>query len=836
MLPPPNNNPAFGTPIDPAWTRSDKDGVGTAANALSNLWFTVAKGVVTEVYYPTIDLPQIRDLQYLSTDGATFFHDERRNFDNVHQNLAAGALGYTITNTSQPTPGGQVYRIIKQVISASESPCLLIHTTLDVPAPLRGNLKLFALLAPHLDGSGLQNSGWIAQSPFGKVLVAQSQHGRGTWLAMAATVRFLQCSCGIVGVTDGWQDLNGSAVPGNRPFVMDWSFDSVLNSNIALTGQLDVSTANEFVLGLAFGETLNSAVQRLWQGLSYPFQLTPADPPDRENHRKSFLDGWSAAQAGAIVPAALVTGDNNQLYFTSRAILMAHEDKTYDGALIASLSIPWGDSSNDANMGYHLVWTRDMCNSATALLASGEKATALRALVFLATVQRDDGAFYQNFYVDGSPHWTGVQLDEIAFPIMLAWRLDHEGGLQNFDPYPMVRRAAIALSINGPMTQQERWEENEGYSPSTLAACIAAMTCAANFASKNGEAALATFFTDYADFLESHLEVWTVANTGQFLPNVRHFVRILPTFVKGDRSRTGPLNVPAEPASDGDPNVAVVTVGNHPPDGLQIAARDLIDPGFLELVRYGVRAADDPLVVDSLRVVDAQGAGVRVDFTGPHSGPGWHRYNLDGYGNAADGGPFNGAGRGGTWPLLTGERGHYALAAGNDARPFLRAMENFSEAGLLTEQLWDLPDLPAAHMQYGYPSGAAMPLAWAHAEYIKLVRSVSKGEVFDLMPDVASRYRDSPRRGIRLEIWNFYRQIDTIARSVVLRIIFPWRFRLHCSSDGWATTRDIDATSLAAGLFHVDLQPLTQPGAWVFTFFWLDLQQWQQVDYRVAVA
>ena len=237
---PQSNNPAFGSPLAPKWTRSDKDGVGTAASQ-STLWFTIAKGVVTEVYYPTIDMPQIRDLQYFATDGATFFHDERRGCENVHESLAPDALGYRITNTSHPTPGGQTYQIIKQVISAPSAPCLLVHTRLDVPRPLRQNLKLYALLAPHLEGSGYHNSGWTADTPSGKMLVAQSQHGRRTWLAMAATVPFLQCSCGIVGVTDGWQDLNGNDVPGNRPFIMDWSFDSAIDSNIALTGQLDIS-------------------------------------------------------------------------------------------------------------------------------------------------------------------------------------------------------------------------------------------------------------------------------------------------------------------------------------------------------------------------------------------------------------------------------------------------------------------------------------------------------------------------------------------------------------------------------------------------------------------
>ncbi|HVT89407.1 MAG TPA: glycoside hydrolase family 15 protein [Tepidisphaeraceae bacterium] len=828
-------NPAFGQPTAPKWTRSDKDGIGTAMSSASTLWFTIAKGAVTEVYYPTIDLPQIRDLQYLATDGATFFHDERRGFDNVHELLSPNALGYRITNNSHPTPGGQTYQIIKQVISAPSSPCLLVQTKLNVPAPLRQELKLYALLAPHMDGSGNHNSCWVASTPFGKILVAQSNQQGGTWLAMAATVPFLQCSCGIVGVTDGWQDLNGGSVPGNQPFIMDWTFDSAINSNVALTGQLDISSTDEFVLGLAFGETMNSAVQRVRQALSLPFQLGPADPPSQYNHLGEFLAGWDKAQSGIVAPRAGVTGDGDKLYRMSRGVLMAHEDKIYDGALIASLSIPWGEYSDDADFGYHLVWTRDMCNSASALLASGNKDTPLRALIFLATVQREDGAFYQNFRVDGTAYRTNIQLDEIAFPIMLAWRVDNAGALQNFDPYPMVRRAAAALILNGPMTQQERWEENEGYSPSTLAATIAAMICAASFATKRGDAALAGFFNDYADFLESHLEQWTVAGDCQFLPNVRHYIRILPTSVKGDPGRVGPLNVPAAPATDGDPNQASVMIGNR--YGLQIAAKNLLDPGFLELVRYGIRAANDPLMVDSLRAVDSAGANIKVDFTNPasRSGSDWHRYNEDGYGNYADGRPFDGSGRGGTWPLLAGERGHYELAAGHDPLPYIRAMEKFADGpGLISEQLWDLPDLPTAHMKLSYPSGAAMPLAWAHAEYIKLVRSATDKSVYDLIPDVANRYLAAHPRST-LEIWNFYRQIDAIDRSATLRIVLPWAFELHWSADGWIHTNDTRATSPITGLFFADVPPLRRSGSLIFTFFWTELQQWQQLNYAVNV-
>ncbi len=667
-------------------------------------------------------------------------------------------------------------------------------------------------------------------------MVARSERGRGTWLAMAATVPFVQCSCGIVGVTDGWQDLNGSSLPGNEPFVMDWSFDSAVDSNIALTAQIDLTRGDDFVLGLAFGETLNSAVERVRMSLSLPFQRNPGDPPEQYNHLEEFLGGWERAQEGLILPGNGVTGDNDRLFRMSRSILMAHEDKTYGGALIAALSIPWGGFRDDGDFGYHLVWTRDMCHSASALLASGDHVSPLRALVFLATVQCEDGSFYQNFQVDGDPHWRGIQLDEIAFPIILAWRLREAGALENFDPYPMVRRAATALMINGPMTYQERWEECEGYSPSTLAASIAGLVCAASFASTHGDVSLARFLIEYADFLESHLERWTVASDCRVLPGVRHFIRILPTNVKGDPSRRGPANVPATPQSDGDPNNATVTIANR--GGLKIAAKDLLDAGFLELVRYGIRAPNDPLIIDSLRAIDCPASEIMVSFDqeSGRAGKGWRRYNEDGYGNHVDGGPFDGTGRGGAWPLLTGERGHYELAAGRTARPFVRAIENFAESpGLISEQLWDLPDLPSAHLDFGHPTGSAMPLAWAHAEYIKLVRSAADGGVFDLIPEVAARYLTS-HTSIDVEVWNFFRQIDTISQSATLRILLDSPFALHWSIDDWAHTNDSVALSPGPGIYYVDVPALSRQGRISFTFFWTQMSGWQRIDYVVEVA
>jgi glucoamylase len=266
----------------------------------------------------------------------------------------------------------------------------------------------------------------------------------------------------------------------------------------------------------------------------------------------------------------------------------------------------------------------------------------------------------------------------------------------------------------GPVTQQDRWEEAAGFSPSTLAINIAGLICAAELLAAGGDHETADFVREYADFLESHVEAWTVTTEGTLLPGVaRHYIRV-------------------NPNADGqeDPNAGTVILTNQPPGGpFEYPAKDIVDPGFLELVRYGVRDAQDPIIVDSLRVVDAV---LKVDLP---QGPAWRRYNHDGYGQLADGSSFKGWGIGRPWPLLTGERAHYELAAGRDAHPYVRALQGFAVGiGLISEQVWDEPAIPEKLLAPGGPTGAAIPLAWAHAEYIKLVRSVADGCV---LPDRA---------------------------------------------------------------------------------------------------
>ena len=792
-----NDPRASGAPgIEPRWTHSAKDVVGTAYSTASPVWFTASGGVLSEVYFPTIDRPQIRDLQYLVTDGKTFFHDVHRDQDSSIEYLTERGLGVRITNADRD---GR-YRVVMEVISDPHQPCVLLDTRLEGDADLLRRLRLFVLLSPHLNVGGWGNSANVARMAGYEFLTA---HKDGTWLALGANVPFAHRSCGYVGKTDGWQDLS-------QNFKLDWEFASAPDGNVALTAEIDLPEDRHFTLGLAFGNSLHRAVTCLYQSLGVPFA----------QHSARFIEQWSRACVH-MYPLEQWTGDGGHLCHRSRELLLAHEDKRFPGALIASLSIPWGEVKGDEDLGgYHLVWTRDMVNSATGLLAGGDLATPLRALIYLACSQRPDGGFPQNFWIDGTPYWSGIQLDEVAFPIMLAYRLAQSGAAMGaFDPYPMVLAAARYLIYEGPITPQERWEENSGYSPSTLASNIAALVCAAHLAKERGDAATAEFLLDYADFLESHIERWTVTGQGFIVPGIkRHYVRINPAD-------------PAAGTSNEDPDHAMVTIHNRAPGELyQFPAAEIVDAGFLELVRYGIRRPGGPLIEDSLRVIDAV---LKTSFP---AGPCWRRYTHDGYGQRDDGGPFDGWGVGRPWPLLTGERGHYELAAGRDVSPYLRAIENFATATqLLPEQIWDRPDLPAALMYFGKPTGAAMPLMWAHAEYLKLLRSAADGVVFDLIPEVAERYRaGKPRAAI--EVWKRNRQIQSVAPPCRLRVQCDEPFMLHWTKDEWHHAHDSHSQHTAVGLDFVDIDITASDRAPVrFTFYWESRQKWEGRDYAVEL-
>jgi len=797
------DGPAFGAPgMEPRWTSSVKDAVGTAYSGSSRLWFTTSHGIVNEIYHPTIDHPQVRDMEFLITDGESFMHEEKRDLDSTFESLDAETLGVRYINQDR---GGR-YTLTKEIICDPHHSVLLMHGRLEAAEDLLSRLKVYALLAPHLDCGGAGNNGRAVDVAGYKVLAAW----RNGWsLAMGASCGFSRVSCGYVGSSDGWRDLKDN-------FKMDWEFGSALNGNIALMGELDLDCARnkggegavQFVVAIGMGDTLHTAMQKTVSALVHPFA----------EHRQRFIEQWHRAANPEWL--AEKSEDGGVLMRASHNILLAHEDKTYSGAFVASASIPWGNAKGDDDLGgYHLVWTRDMVQTATALLACGRAETARRALVYLACTQQPDGGFAQNFWVDGQPYWSGLQLDEVAFPVILAWRLWKADGLADMDIVPFVERAAGFLARNAPITHQERWEENPGYSPSTLATVITALVCAAEILrSRGGE--LPDFLEEFADWIEEHLEDWTVTNEGVLDPDVkRHYMRIRPP-EKGEAYWCETCGR------------ETIHINNRPPGTRDtFEAREIIDGGFLELVRYGVRRADDPLMMDSLKVLDAV---LKRDLP---QGPGWQRYNWDGYGDTLDGGPFKAWGQGHVWPLLTGERAHYELAAGHDIAQLIATYERFASPGhMMPEQVWDQPDLPQRSLKLGEPAGSACPLVWAHAEYLKLLRSAKDGKVFDRVDPVYERYstpegRNQLRRG--LEIFSLRRPIQKLQPEDTLRIMDGQRFEVVWSADGWKTTQTTPSRGLGSAGWAADIQPAAPSGQILFTLHWPDPNRW--LGYNVTV-
>jgi glucoamylase len=483
------------------------------------------------------------------------------------------------------------------------------------------------------------------------------------------------------------------------------------------------------------------------------------------------------------------------------------------------MSIPWGETKDDKDLGgYHLVWTRDLVQSASALLATGQFGTPLRALIWLAAIQGTDGRFPQNSWIDGRAFWPGVQLDEIAAPILLAWRLRREGvALGQFDPRVMIMRATAYLIQQGPVTAQERWEENAGYSPSTLATVIAGLVCAGDFAKQQGDSCTGDFILQYADWLAAHIEEWTVTSTGELVEGFpRHYIRINPTD-------------PEEPDPHADPNTTVLAVANggglHP-------ARNIVGGDFIQLVRLGIRAASDPIVRDSIAVADHV---LKVDMP---QGPGWHRYNYDGYGQKNDGSAFDGTGVGRPWPLLTGERGHYELAHGNDPKSFISTMERFAnEGGMISEQLWDAEDQPKKELRCGQPTGAAMPLCWSHAEYLSLVRSTHDGVCFDRVEPAYQRYVVDAAKHTH-EMWSYQHSIRWMPAGQILRLIIAADASITWSADDWASTNQTNAIALSAlNLWFADLPTEACPEGTViqFAFSWQATQRGEGRNHSVMV-
>ncbi|NOZ67607.1 MAG: glucan 1,4-alpha-glucosidase [Alphaproteobacteria bacterium] len=749
---------APGAPGQPSvWAYAGKTGIGTAytpydtpSDQRSKVWFSVAEGILTETMYGLIHEAQIKDMQFL-IKGEGYLDTEKDDtistIDYLYKDEAGRplSLAYRIINRDRDGK----YEIEKHIFTDPARNVLFLRVIFRA---LKGGITPYLILNPHMANTG---SGDHAAVGANALYASEGD----VFLTMKSSGAFVKSSAGFVGISDGLTDLRDNGQ-------MDWTYDTTgqAGGNVALTAELSPLASGEvtYDFTIGFGQTAKGSAQAADQSLATGYDAILAH----------YNKGWQGYLAGLSALPQMVgtTTDGGKLLYTSAMVLKAQEDKTYPGALIASLSNPWGEtvSAEESATGYKAVWPRDFYQCAMAFLALGDHETPLKAFEYLKKVQVTDktpgnkgatGWFLQKTHVDGVLEWVGVQLDQTAMPIMLGWKL-HEAGILSDEQMvkwyrEMLKPAADFLVRGGevnvdwnkwqvipPLTQQERWEEQTGYSPSTTAAIIAGLVSAADMARLAGDEAGATLYLKTADDYAAKIEPRMFTTAGVY-GNDRYFLRITAN---------------ENPNDDG-----VVTKNNG---RAAMKEQKILDGGFLELVRYGVRRADDGAILDTLPEFDDQTRAdafrVKYDFT--FAGvegkfPGWRRYGNDGYGEDADDGLNYGrmtpGQRGRVWPFFTGERGHYELArlrVENATVPadkiealkntYVKAMELFANEGMmLPEQVWDGVGANSPnHYTIGEGTNSATPLAWTHAEYVKLVRSLKDGQVWDYYPLVGARY------------------------------------------------------------------------------------------------
>jgi len=627
------------------WTSGNKDAIGTSASRQSNVWFTAAHGTLADVLYPTVDADNLRQLGFIVTDGATFFFDTAVQGQDSTRVTDDRALTY-VMQVDDPTHG---FSLVTEIATDPDRAVVVLR------GHLFGNvskLSVYAYLVPHLGGSG---GGQTAFFDAARGYVSK----KDLWLAVGGGEQSDVRTAGYLGRGDGFDQLHRHSLSSR--------YRQAGPGRVTLTWKVS-SAGGSWVTALAFGPSRAATDASLDATLKRGAQ----DVFD------SYRAGWRLYASRLSPPP-----DAAPLFFYSAEVIKMAEDKLHPGAIVASLARPWGDVApdDDGDVGYRKVWPRDLYHAASALLAAGDLATAYDALRFMGKQQRQDGSMPQNTDLEGRQVWNGQQLDETADAVLLAVRLfERASGVD-------IPKAADYIVKNGPMTQQERWEEASGYSPATIAAEIAALRSAARWSDRT------RLFTDKAvswrnaaTAWDAALESWTFVESGP--AGVNYYLRISP---------------------NGKPNSAEpISIANG---GGVWDQREIVDPSFLELVRLGVRKADDLRIVSTLRVIDNVS---RAKL-------GWYRYPHDGYGERNPGSAPPGQGH--IWPLLTAERGVYTVLARGDAQSYLDDLQlRAGPEQLFGEQVWEADSSP---------TGSARPLVWAHAEYIILAKAVATGTVDD---------------------------------------------------------------------------------------------------------
>jgi len=763
-----NSDSAPGAPGDkPFWAYSGKTGIGTsyeayqqgryddnsATGTVSKVWFSLAKGMITETMFGLIHQAQIRDMQFI-VSGADFVVAESDGLSNRVEYLDVDpqgrptSLAYRVT--SEDSQGR--FRIIKDIFTDPDAQSLMVRVRFQANEP---GLRAHVQVNPYVNNDGVDDRAKVADD----ALIAYSG---AHYLSLQSAKGLSDGSVGFVGQSDRYSQLKA------RGEFTRYQSTGEQAGNVAMSATLgEISENSQFDLVLSYGSSEQDALAQGQKTLKRGYDKVLA-------HYNGAGDaiGWQdylqSLQLERLYDAST---DGGKLLNTSALVLKAQEDKTHAGALIASLSNPWGDTvaAEQGHTGYKAVWVRDFYQVAMAFLAMGDTQTAKAAFNYLPKVQvredtpgnqGDTGWFLQKTHVDGELEWVGVQLDQTAMPIMLAWKL-YKGGVLSKNELTqwyrtMLQPAADFLvegglakilwndtQITPPYTQQERWEEQAGYSPSTTAAVVAGLISAGEIAKLSGDTDSAQRYFATAKQYEQDIEALMFTSKGTLTGEAsdgRYFVRI---------------------AQDENTNGDTRLAANNGRAGMD--KKQILDGGFLELVRYGVRGAHSESVTASLPEYDDQSLvdNLRVKYTFTdeqgRAYPGWRRYGNDGYGedekrgsNYAEGGNNTDGQRGRVWPFFTGERGHYEIAAANAVRGGLTAqdyqrirhtyvfgMEAFANKGMmLPEQVWDGVGVNPFGYELGEGTNSATPLAWTHAEYVKLLRSLTDKTVWDHYPIV----------------------------------------------------------------------------------------------------
>lgn len=767
-----SDNVAPGSPgITATWTSSAKDLVGTGLGQ-GRVWFSIGYGILNEVYWPANSTPQIRDLGFIIA-GDDFWSEVKRVHNYKLSTPAAHLLLPKIVHQHDR------YRLELEIVADPNRDALLIRYHLEGEG-----LRLYPLLAPHLDGDGDNNLGRVTD---GGLLTEKN----GQFMFMATDQQFTRRSVGYVGTSDGWQDFS-------QHQQMTWEYTQAGPGNIALMGELSQHSGT---LALAFSNSREGAITLANSALVAGFGEA----------KRSYVQQWTEwhkkvrmPKPGSL-PKALARAIS-----TSVSVLKTHEGRTFPGAMVASLSTPWGDAHKDPG-GYHLVWPRDSVEVGFALLAYGLIDEVRALLAYLIAIQQPDGHWLQNNYADGRPYWQGIQLDEAALPVLFAAKLHEKGLLGDMHSavVRMVQKALTYIAQHGPSSQQDRWEENAGINPFTLSVCIAALVAGAE--SGLIEAGERKYALSLADDWNERLESWVYVCDSELdrEHNIAgHYIRLNPSL---HSARYGH-----------------VTLRNRHEE--TIKTRTLLGMEYLCMVRLGLRSATDSRIQETTQLVDKL---LRVDLP---AGPYYYRYNEDGYGEHRDGRPFDGAGIGRLWPLLSGERGHYAVACGEDAQPYIDAMlASASTGGMLPEQIWDQADIPERGLKKGRPSGSAMPLNWAHAELIKLIYAQKMGKPIEHLDVVYQRYVKKPVHHL-IRHWRDYLTCQHIPAGVALLIEATEPFVLHYGFDGWQAVKEQNSTPLGLGIYGVLLRADALTGKTLQFSRRFDARGWEGKDWSLEIV